>query len=176
MDLTSDEKLVTTSKKEYQRRQSADQEVKNIFYRKAVFGGLAAGLLVSIFLAFGGFYITGDHAGIGFAKYLFLAVILGVILYQLKIASATGRTFKRGIVIGMLTSVVAAITTAVGALIVNSTDSINAMTLYPYFGEASSELLSSFVLSGITFFEGIVAGLILTFIWLQIFKDRSRAK
>ena len=176
MDFSNQEQLISKSRKEYQRLQSADQQVRSLFYRKAMIGGLLAGVLTLLFMGFGGFYITGDQAVVGFAKYIILAAVLGILLYQLKIASPEGQTFKRGIVIGMLASAVAAITTAVGSILVNSIGQGDAVTIYPYFQAANNEVISTFTLAGVSLFEGLVAGMILTFIWLQILKDRSRAK
>jgi hypothetical protein len=143
------------------------------FYRMSINYGLLAGALMGIFLAFGGFYITGDQASFGFAKYLILSVALGVLLNQVKVASPEGSTFKDGITYGFMTTIIAAITTAVITLLVNGTG--EAVTIQPYFNTSSGEALGSFVLAGIVFFEGLVAGLILTFIWLQLLKDRKPA-
>ena len=90
--------------------------------------------------------------------------MLGILLYQLKIASPEGQTFKRGIVVGMLASAVAALTTAVGSILVNSIGQGDAVTIYPYFQAANNEVISTFTLAGVSLFEGLVAGLILTFI------------
>lgn len=176
MNIIEQEQVISKSKRAYQKQQFAHFQKRNTFYQRSLLGGIVAGLLTTLFLAFSGFYITGENAGMGFAKYIVLGAVLGVLLYQLKAASPGGQTFKQGIVVGMATSVVAAIITAIGTLIINSMGQVDAATIYPYFKEASSEMLSAFVLAGVTFFEGIVAGLILTFIWLQIFKDRKRAK
>ena len=176
MNTIDQSQIASASRIDYRDERVSDFQKRNSFYRRSLTGGVLAGLLTTLFLAFGGFYITGDNAGIGFAKYVVLAAVLGVLLYQLKSASPSGQTFKQGIVVGMATSTVAAIITAIGTLIINGLDQVDAATIYPYFKEASSETLSAFILAGVTFFEGIVAGLILTFIWLQIFKDRKRAK
>lgn len=176
MNTIQEEQVVTKSRTMYRYEQQASFQKRNTFYQRSIVGGVVAGLLITLFFAFSGFYITGDQAAIGFAKYIVLGAVLGVLLYQLKLASPGGQTFKRGIVVGMATSVVAAVITAIGTLIINGLDQVDAATIYPYFKESSSEMLSAFTLAGVTFFEGIVAGLILTFIWLQIFKDRKRAK
>ena len=73
----------------------------------------------------------------------------------------------------MLLSLVSAITIAVLTLIVNST--IDPGTIQSYSQKGAGVAISSLTLAGVSFFEGIVAGIILTFIWLQILKDRRRS-
>jgi integral membrane sensor domain MASE1 len=174
MDFTNQENIITQSRIERERLEKiTTKNADSPFHRMAINYGLLGGALMGIFLAFGGFYITGDQASFGFAKYLILAVVLGVLLNKVKIASPEGNTFKDGITFGFITTIVAAITTAVITLIVNGTG--EAVTIQPYFNTSSGAVLGSFVLAGIVFFEGLVAGLILTFIWLQLLKDRKPA-
>lgn len=170
MEMINENDLIREARSEYAQRKKVSSKTRSDFYQKAIFLGLGSGVLMSFFLATSGFYITGDSAAVGFAKYLVLAAALGVILSQVKRRTPGGTTFKNGIAVGMLLSLVAALTTALLTIIVNGT--IDPNTIQPYFQEASEPAVSSIILAGITFFEGIVAGMILTFIWLQVLKDR----
>jgi hypothetical protein len=170
MEMINENDLIRNARTEYSERKKVSPKTRSDFYRKAIFLGIGSGALMSFFLATSGFYITGDSAAVGFAKYLVLAAALGVLLSQVKRRTPGGKTFKNGIGVGMLLSLVSAITTAVLTIIVNSI--IDVSTIQPYFQQGSGAEISSIVLAGVTFFEGIVAGMILTFIWLQILKDR----
>jgi len=165
--------LIREARNEYAQRKKVSNETRSNFYRKAIFLGLGSGALMSLFLATSGFYITGDSAAVGFAKYLVLAAALGVLLSQVKRNTPKGTTFKNGISTGMLLSLVSAVTIAVLTLIVNG--AIDPGTIQPYSQKGAGVAISSLTLAGVSFFEGIVAGMILTFIWLQILKDRRRS-
>lgn len=170
MEIINESKLISHSHKDHAERKRVSSETRSSFYRKAIFLGLGAGVLMSFFIATSGFYITGDSAGVGFAKYLVLAAAIGVLLSQVKRRTPVGRTFKNGIGVGMLLSLVSAVTTAILTIIVNT--SFDFASIQPYFQQGAGAAVSNFTLAGVTFFEGIVAGMILTFIWLQILKDR----
>lgn len=170
METINENDLIRNARKEYTQRKKVSDETRSDFYRKAIFLGLGSGVLMSFFLATSGFYITGDSAGIGFAKYLVLAAALGVLLSQVKRRTPGGKTFKNGIAVGMLLSLASAVTTAIVTIIVNST--IDPATIQSYFQQDINNL----TLAGVTLFEGIVAGMILTFIWLQILKDRRHTE
>ncbi len=170
METINENDLIRNARKEYTQRKKVSNETRSDFYRKAIFLGLGSGVLMSFFLATSGFYITGDSAGIGFAKYLVLAAALGVLLSQVKRRTPGGKTFKNGIAVGMLLSLASAVTTAIVTIIVNST--IDPATIQSYFQQDINNL----TLAGVTLFEGIVAGMILTFIWLQILKDRRHTE
>lgn len=156
-------------------RQSDNTKVtandRNTFQSNAVVMGIVGGLLMSIFLAFAGFYITGDSAGMGFVKYIILAATLGVLLSNVKRNTPEGSTFTNGISVGLVSSGVAAVTLAIMTVVINSFG--DTATIQPYFQQASGEALSTAVLAGITLVETFVAGMIITFIWLQFLKDRS---
>lgn len=141
------------------------------FRTSATFMGAVAGILMSTFLAFTGFYISGDSAGIGFAKYIILAATLGILLSNVKRKTPGGATFKNGMSFGLVSSGVAAIVLAVMTIIINSFGEVT--TIKPYFQQASGQALNTMVLAGVTLVETFVAGMILTFIWLQFLKDDS---
>lgn len=170
MEMINENDLIREARKEYTQGNKVSSETRSDFYRKAIFLGLGSGVLMSFFLATSGFYITGDSAAVGFAKYLVLAAALGVLLSQVKRRTPGGKTFKNGIAVGMLLSLVSAVTTALLTIIVNSM--IDPTAIQSYFGQGAGAEISNVILAGVTFFEGIVAGMILTFIWLQILKDR----
>lgn len=170
MDITKQENLITKSRLERDRLENTSTTGESSpFYQMSIGYGLLAGVLMGTFLAFGGFYITGDQALFGIAKYLILAVVLGVLLTKIKVASKDGATFKDGISYGFITTITAALATAVVTLLVNGIGDTAVVQT------ASGGEISSFILAGIVFFEGLVAGLILVFIWLQLLKDRQQA-
>jgi hypothetical protein len=169
MDITKQEDLITRSRRERQQLEEEAQAGRTPLYRRAIVFGLLAGVIIGLFSTFQGFYITGNSALVGFAKYLILAGFLGVLLNRSKIATPSGETFTAGISVGMLASVVAAITTALISLF--SSYYYGAETISSYFGDKASLSLNAWTLAGVTLFEGIVAGMILTFIWLQLLKD-----
>lgn len=173
MDIINENDMIREGRKTYVKSGRVDQTTHRGFHRKAIFLGIGSGALMSLFLATSGFYITGSSAGVGFAKYLVLAAALGVLLSQVKRRTPGGKTFKNGIGVGLLLTVVSAVTTALLTVAANAF--IDPTTIQPYFQQSASDGLNSFTLAGVTFFEGIVAGMILTFIWLQILKDRSTA-
>lgn len=175
MDITNQENMIARSRSERERFADLATDNKRIFFRKAKVYGVLAGILMGMYLMYTGYYITGAHAGAAFAKYLILAAFLGVLLYRFKLATPSGETFKFGIAMGAITSVVSAVTTAAFSLIASGF-LVDAKTIQPYFNRASGEALSSFTLAGVTLFEGFVAGMILTFICLQFLKDRRPAK
>ncbi|RME92829.1 MAG: hypothetical protein D6772_16525 [Bacteroidetes bacterium] len=174
MDVTKQKDLITRSRREKEYYEGMAVKSRTPLYRKATVYGLLAGLFMGLFATYQGFYITGSNAMVGLAKYLILAGFLGVLLHRSKIATKEGETFKVGIVTGLLSSVVAALVTA--AISLGSSLYYGAETISPYFGERVSLGLNATTLAVVTLFEGIVAGLILTFIWLQLLKDPSRAK
>lgn len=143
------------------------------FQSNAILMGGLAGLVMSIFLAFTGFYISGDNAGIGFAKYIILGIALGALLGSVKRNTPTGETFSNGMEVGLKATAVSAIVLSVMTLIINSFG--ETATIQPYFKQSSGEAMSTIVLAGITLVETFVAGMILTFIWLQFLKDKSDA-
>jgi hypothetical protein len=143
-----------------------------MFFRtNATFMGVVSGVLMSTFLAFTGFYISGDHAGVGFAKYIILGATLGILLSNVKQNTPGGATFKNGISFGLVSSGIAAITLSIMTIIINSFGETS--TIKPYFQQSSGQALNTMVLAGVTLVETFVAGMILTFIWLQFLKDDS---
>jgi hypothetical protein len=174
MDITKQEKLFVHNERASNRSKTKRNQSQTRLNRRALRYGVSAGLLIGLFATFRGFYITGNSAQLGFAKYLILAGFLGLLLYRSKTTTPSGETFKSGIRVGMLTSAIAAVTTAVASLI--SSYYYGAETISPYFGNRASLSLNAWTLAGVTLFEGIVAGMILTFIWLQLLKDPRRAR
>ncbi|WP_020539190.1 hypothetical protein [Lewinella cohaerens] len=174
MEILNENDLIRNVRNEYADRKKVSDGTRSDFYQKAIFLGLGSGALMSFFLATSGFYITGESAGIGFVKYLVLAAALGVILSQVKRRTPVGKTFKNGIVVGMLLSLVSAVTVALLTIIVNTI--VAPATIHSYSEQGAGMPISNIVLAGVTFVEGLVAGLILTFIWLQILKDRRSPK
>lgn len=148
-----------------------DPNAKNPFYRKAIFWGVGAGLLMSVFVFFPGFYINGDHPGYGFAKYLVLLPIIYLFLRSVQRKTAFGSTFRPGFAMGLVLSAAAALTNAVTAILFGGQTVIRGAA-----EEANEVLINRMTLATMTFFETIVAGLIITFIFLQFIKDNNITK
>jgi hypothetical protein len=143
-------------------------------YRKTAIGyGLFAGLLMGLYLLLTSSYINGNHAGVAFMKYLILGGFIGQLLYRFKRRTPAGKTFKYGIGVGATLTLTAALTLAVSILILNGFG--EATTIKTYFSQSENDI-SSYVLAGVSFFECLVAGMILTFIFLQSFKEGKPAE
>ena len=88
MDITKQEDLITKSRREREELlKAAVSRNDSPFNGLSIKYGLLAGGLMGLFLAFGGFYITGDQALFGFAKYLILAAVLGILLNKIKVGT-----------------------------------------------------------------------------------------
>lgn len=139
--------------------------------RNAILYGVISGALMSLFLGVSGFYITGENAGFGFLKYLILGAALVLLLNKTKATTPPGLVFKNGIVTGLIASVTAAIISAAAILLFNGRNALEG----PLEGGADI-MLNRGTLAGITFFETVVAGMILSFIMLQFLKGGKPAK
>ena len=139
--------------------------------KSAILYGAIAGVLMSLFLSVSGFYITGDNAGFGFLKYLILGAALVWLMVKTKDVTAPGLHFKNGIVTGLFASLTAAVISAVAILLFGGKHALSGP-----LEEIGAVALNRSTLAGITFFETIVAGMILTFIMLQFLKVNKPAR
>jgi len=139
--------------------------------RSAIFYGAIAGLLMSLFLSVSGFYITGDNAGFGFLKYIILGAALVWLMIKTRNSTAPGLHFKNGIVTGLFASLTAAVVNVIAILIFGGKHALSGP-----LNEVGAVALNRGTLAGITFFETIVAGMILTFIMLQFLKGNKPAR
>ena len=141
------------------------------YYTAAGYGG-AAGILMGCYLLLTGDYITGFHPGIALSKYLILGTAIALFLNWFKSVYNGEKIFRKGMKYGLFTTVVSAVTLAVFSLIASSFYHTETTGNY-FLNDGSSDLQSGFTLAGVTFFECFVAGMILTFIWLQLFKGNN---
>lgn len=145
------------------------------FYRKGTQYGLIAGAIMSgIALLVNA--LTSDSAiiGWGFIKYLALGLVLGQLLNNYKRYLPEGKLFKDGMVLGLYSSSVAAVTLAVLNILINLLG-IGAGSIEK-FGLPNNSFGNMLVVNGLLVFECIVFGLVLTFAWLQLLKDPQPAE
>lgn len=156
-------------------RKSYDSEKKKVAYapltKRGILYGAVAGTLMSLFLPVSGFFITGDNAGFGFLKYLILGAVLVLLLFRAKKLTPPVLFFKNGMVSGLFTSVTAAVVSVIATLLFNTKEALSTPVT-----EAGEVALNRGVLAGFTFFETLVAGIILTFILLQFLKPGGTTK
>lgn len=139
--------------------------------RSAMVYGLIAGLLMSLFLSVSGFFITGDNAGFGFLKYIILGAALVSLLLRTKKDSPPGIFFKNGMITGLFASLTAAVVSVIAILLFNTKEALEGSV-----NGAGEIMLNRGILSGFTFFETFVAGIILTFLCLQFLKSGGTTK
>lgn len=139
------------------------------FWETATRRGLQAGLLMGLYLVLIHFLPIIDGKTLRFLKYLFLAGILAVTLSRAKTFFPRVTFFKKGILLGIVTTFFSAVT----LLFVN----FGSYALIPGFSlekfqMTADDLGSFFIINGTLFFEVLVFGVILTFICLQYLKYR----
>lgn len=168
----------SNSTKEIELKEPENQDVtmtdpdnKNPFYRKAIYWGAGAGLLMGLFVFLPGFYINGDHPGYGFVKYLVLIPVIYLFLRSVQQNTAYGKTFRPGFAMGLVLSASAALVSALAALLVGGQTVIRGRV-----EEASDLVINRMTLATMSFFETIVAGIIITFILLQFVKETNTIK
>jgi hypothetical protein len=142
-------------------------------YRRLVQYGLLAGLGMSLFLLWINSSVSGIHTGWSMVKYLILGGFPGLLMYQNKKASPSGYTFKYGIILGLITSVVAA-PVLIAASTLMSSVGLEAIVTERYNLRANN-LLNTMTNNGVFLFDSMVFGMILNFMWLQLFKDAKPA-
>ena len=150
---------------------SRDNEEMSRLTKTALTYGAVAGLLMSIFIGVSGFYITGDNAGFGFLKFLILAAALYPLLVKVKRNTLAGKSMKVGGFVGLKAGLAAGVVSGIVILFFNQKMALSASADGP-----SDYAINQFVLAGISFFECVVASLILSLIFLQFLKDDRPAK
>lgn len=149
--------------------QEPPNEPRFNFWETAARRGLQAGLLMGLYLILIHFLPIEDGKTLRFLKYLLLAGILAVTLSRAKTFFPRVTFFKKGILLGIVTTFFSAIT----LIFVN----FGSYALIPDFSLekfqlTADDLASFFVINGTLFFEVLVFGMILTFICLQYLKYR----
>jgi hypothetical protein len=150
------------------------QEKSYPMYQKSINMGLIAGIGMGLFLMLINSNIEGIHTSWSLAKYAILGLVLGYGLYQYKQASPEGKTFKYGITHGVLISIIAAMTLVGVNTLINSVG-IDGLITERYNLQATN-LANLIILDVVLLFECAVFGMILTFIWLQLFKESKPAE
>lgn len=144
------------------------------FKRKSLIYGSAAGVsmvIVSLLIAM----VTGnEQPGWDYLKYIFLGVALGMVLNNYKSYLPEGKVFKDGMVLGLYTSVIAAIVMVMLNFVINLLGIET--TFAGKFGIEADSFGSILTILGLLAIECIGYGLILTFAWLQLLKDPKPAE
>ncbi|PHN07657.1 hypothetical protein [Flavilitoribacter nigricans] len=144
------------------------------FYQKGTTYGLTAGAIMGAISLIISSLVGEDNVGWDFVKYLALGLVLGQLLNKYKSFLPSGKVFKDGMVLGMFTSFVAAVTMAAINLVV-SLFGLESGVLQK-FGLEVNSFMDSVMINGLMIFECLVFGLILTFVWLQLLKDEKPAE
>jgi hypothetical protein len=144
------------------------------FYQKGINYGLTAGAIMGAISLLINSLIGANDIGWDFAKYLVLGIVLGRLLNKYKEFLPAGKVFKDGMVLGLFTSFVAAVTLAVINLGVGLLGLESGMV--QKFGLEAETFISSLMMNGLMIFECLVFGMILTFVWLQLLKDPKPAE
>jgi hypothetical protein len=126
---------------------------------------------MSLFVFLPGFYINGDHPGYGFAKYLVLLPVIYFFLRSVQRNTTYGKTFRPGFAMGLVLSATAAIVNTLAALLIGGQTVIRGEA-----DEASELIINRMTLGTMAFFETMVAGIIITFIFLQFIKETNTIK
>jgi hypothetical protein len=142
------------------------------FYHYGHLSGLISGILMGMFLIILELTGQGANEGLKMVKYVFLGALLFYSLSAYKKSLPDGKIFKNGILLGLYTSFIAALSLIIfSALITGLTGGEIAFSKFTL--DASAGLSQLLTLDILLFFEVIVFGMILTFISLQYLKDRK---
>lgn len=137
------------------------------------YGGIA-GIVMAAISVLVGITAGTENAGWDYLKYIVLGVALGMQLNNYKSYLPSGKIFKDGLVIGAYTSVIAAVVMSGIDFLVNATG-LETSFVNKFMLETDS-LGSMLTVFGLSIIEGVVYGMILTFVWLQLLKDKKPAE
>lgn len=167
----SDQFSTVSDSEAVKHRQTRAEEKVSPLVTTAILYGAIAGVLMSLFLSVSGFYIVGDNAGFGFLKFLILGAALYPLLIKTKKATPTGASVKNGLMTGTIAGATAGVVSAIAVFIFNGK-----IALSGEVDGAGDVAINQFALAGISFFECLVAGLIISLIILQFIKEGKPAK
>lgn len=140
------------------------------FYWNGAKWGIISGIAMALYLFVLNFYEVSELIGIKFLKYLILGSILVYGLNTYKKYLDKTFTFKKGILLGLYTTFVSALSLILmNVLAYFFTDSL----AFDKFSVSSDNFGDFAVISGGLFFEVIVYGMIITFIILQYLKTKK---
>jgi len=144
-------------------------EKSNWFDSHTLSWGIAAGLGMSLFLVILQSVSLNNTVALKFFKYIFLAIFIFYGLSKQKVRLGENYRFKNGMMAGGWITFYSGIVLAImNVLLFVGTDSL----AFDKFTETGTTLGSVGLISGVLFFEVMIFGLILTFIWLQFIKPK----
>jgi|GEM_PF-2553816 hypothetical protein len=137
------------------------------FYERGIRNGLVSGLMISTYLLILRAFNQGGNMSL---KILAFLILTGAIAYEIKQRKEqvkTGTLFKKGILIGMFISFIAASTIL---LFESAVFLLDYEWLVPMFKNKITGVIEFATFASIMFLETILYGLISTFIILQYYK------
>jgi hypothetical protein len=140
------------------------------FYYYGNLLGLISGLLMGVFLVLLEVLGAGSNEGLKMVKYVFMGGLLFYGLSSYKKSLPDGKIFKNGILLGLYTSFIAAISLLLFSVIITGFSG-GEIAFSKFTMDASSGFSQMITLEIVLLFEVIVFGMILTFISLQYLKD-----
>ena len=170
MEVSEKDKIVVVDKNENVR--STDYGYP-IFQKSLMYGGIAGIAMVLISIVIGAIAGT-ETPGWDYLKYLVLGAALGLQLQNYKSYLPSGKIFKDGLVVG-------AVTSGIAAVVMSGIDFLVSMTGFETsfankFRLDADSFGSSLTIVGLSVIECLVYGMILTFVWLQLLKDAKPAE
>ena len=139
------------------------------FYFNGTRWGIFAGLGMTLFLVGLQLLSFNDVVALKFAKYIFLAIFVMHGLSSQKTFMGKYYRFQDGMMMGgWITLISAATLAAMNLLLFAWTDTL----AFDKFTETGTNLADTLTISGVLFFETLVFGMILTFIWMQFIKPK----
>lgn len=144
------------------------------FYRRGISYGIGTGVLMGAISLLISALFQPSNAGWDYLKYIIMGVVLWRLLSNYKTYLPEGKVFKDGMLLGLLTAFVAALTMAV-LILIAALAGMDSLFLTRY-GLEPGTLGNALVLSSWAALEGMVYGLILTFVSLQFLKDGKPAE
>ena len=143
------------------------------FWQFAATYGVIAGVLMGLFLGLLQGINYDKSIAMKFVKYIFLIVLIGLgIKRYMKYLTPT-TVFQNGIKMGAAITLIAAIVLSLANIAIYSIFGPGSVDKFTYSANTMGDAL---VLEGVTFFEVLVFGMIITFCWVQGLKAPDEGK
>ena len=152
-------------------------KVKNVishdfnFYGKGTAWGVQAGAAMGLFLIMIQLLGGADNIFLKYLTYAILIGFIGIALNTYKNYVSDNEIFQKGLLLGGYVTIVSGLTYIVISAIAFVTNSSLAFEKFGIEANSTGEFL---LVSGVTFFEILVFGMIITFIYLQYLKSNNK--
>ena len=134
------------------------------FWKFAAIYGILAGVLMGAFLGLLQAVDYDKSIAMKFVKYIFLIGIIGLAIKRYMKYLTPTTVFQNGIKMGAAITLIAAVTLALANI---ATYSIFGPGSVDKFAYSVDSVGGALILEGVTFFEVLVFGMIITFCWVQ---------